>query len=102
MGDLNTYISIVLSLTLARDLNLGTILIFTNIYNIITGTIYGIPMPVQPMKAITAVTLSDPAFNVPEIMASSILTGATLLVLGVTRLMQLVYKLIPSCVVKGI
>ncbi|RDX92973.1 Molybdate transporter 1, partial [Mucuna pruriens] len=102
MGDLGTYIPIVLSLTLARDLNLGTTLIFSGMYNIITGAIYGVPMPVQPMKSIAAVALSDPAFAVPEIMASGILTGATLLLLGVTGLMQLVYKLIPLSVVRGI
>nr|KYP57197.1 hypothetical protein KK1_003455 [Cajanus cajan] len=102
MGDLGTYIPIVLSLTLAKNLNLGTTLIFTGMYNIITGAIYGVPMPVQPMKSIAAVALADPSFSVPEIMASGILTGATLLVLGVTGLMQLVYKLIPQCVVRGI
>ncbi|RDX84579.1 Molybdate transporter 1, partial [Mucuna pruriens] len=102
MGDLGTYIPIVLALTLARDLNLGTTLIFTGVYNIITGVIYGVPMPVQPMKSIAAEALSDTDFGVPEIMASGILTGAVLFVLGVTGLMQLVYKLIPLCVVRGI
>ncbi|KAJ1414082.1 Molybdate transporter 1/2 [Sesbania bispinosa] len=102
MGDLGTYIPIVLSLTLARDLNLGTTLIFTGIYNIITGIIYGVPMPVQPMKSIAAEALSDTTFAVPEIMAAGILTGGVLFFLGVTGLMQLVYKLIPLCVVRGI
>ena len=102
MGDLGTYIPIVLALTLARDLNLGTTLIFTGFYNIITGAVYGVPMPVQPMKSIAAEALSDADFGVPEIMASGILTGGVLLVLGVTGLMQLVYKLIPLCVVRGI
>ncbi|OIW15231.1 hypothetical protein TanjilG_17551 [Lupinus angustifolius] len=102
MGDLGTYIPIVLALTLARDLNLGTTLIFTGIYNIITGAIYGVPMPVQPMKSIAAQALSDPSFGVPDIMAAGILTGGVLFLLGVTGLMQLVYKLIPLCVVRGI
>ncbi|KAK7384792.1 hypothetical protein VNO78_30495 [Psophocarpus tetragonolobus] len=102
MGDLGTYIPIVLALTLARDLNLGTTLIFTGVYNIITGAIYGVPMPVQPMKSIAAQALSDSGFGVPEIMAAGILTGGVLFVLGVTGLMQLVYMLIPLCVVRGI
>ncbi|XP_020203261.1 molybdate transporter 1 [Cajanus cajan] len=104
MGDLGTYIPIVLSLALSKDLNLGTTLIFTGIYNIITGAIYGVPMPVQPMKSIAAEALSDAGghFGVPEIMAAGILTGGVLFFLGVTRLMELVYKLIPLCVVRGI
>ncbi|XP_022951699.1 molybdate transporter 1 [Cucurbita moschata] len=102
MGDLGTYIPIVLSLTLSKDLNLGTTLIFTGIYNIITGLIYGVPMPVQPMKSIAAAALADPEFDVAEIMAAGILTGGILFFLGAIGLMQLVYKFIPLPVVRGI
>lgn len=102
MGDLGTYIPIVLALTLAKDLNLGTTLIFTGVYNIVTGAIYGVPMPVQPMKSIAAVAITDPDFGIPEAMAAGILTGAILFLLGVTGLMQLVYRFIPLSVVRGI
>ncbi|KAL6982461.1 TATA-binding protein-associated factor mot1 [Sarracenia purpurea var. burkii] len=102
MGDLGTFIPIVLALTLAKDLNLGTTLIFTGVYNILTGAFYGVPMPVQPMKSIAAVAISDPDFGIPEATAAGICTAAILFVLGVTGLMQLVYKLIPLAVVRGI
>uniref|UniRef100_M8BNU8 Molybdate transporter 1 n=1 Tax=Aegilops tauschii TaxID=37682 RepID=M8BNU8_AEGTA len=102
MGDLGTYIPIVLSLALSRHLDLGTTLIFTGIYNAVTGLVYGVPMPVQPMKAIAATALSDPSFDIPEIMAAGILTAAFVLLLGVTRLMKLVYWLVPLPVVRGI
>ncbi|XP_031372704.1 molybdate transporter 1 isoform X2 [Punica granatum] len=102
MGDLGTYIPIVLALTLAKDLDLGTTLIFTGLYNAITGLVYGVPMPVQPMKSIAAVAISSPGFGIPEVMASGICTGAILLVLGATGLMRLVYNLVPLCVVRGI
>ncbi|KAK6119461.1 hypothetical protein DH2020_046798 [Rehmannia glutinosa] len=67
MGDLGTYIPIILALTLSKNLNLGTTLIFTGIYNFVTGSIYGVPMPVQPMKSIAAVAISNPNFNIPEL-----------------------------------
>ncbi|XP_004498621.1 molybdate transporter 1-like [Cicer arietinum] len=102
MGDLGTYIPIILSLTLSKNLNLATTLIFTGLYNILTGFIYGVPMPVQPMKSIAAEALSDKDFGVLEIMAAGILTGGAVFLLGVTGLMQLVYKFIPLCVVRGI
>ncbi|XP_074280467.1 molybdate transporter 1-like [Silene latifolia] len=102
MGDLGTFIPIVLALTLARNLDLGTTLIFTGVYNIVTGAIYGVPMPVQPMKSIAAVAIANPDFGIPEIMAAGICTGGILFVLGVTQLMQLVYWLIPLSVVRGI
>ncbi|GLU09401.1 hypothetical protein SLE2022_262650 [Rubroshorea leprosula] len=103
MGDLGTYIPIVLALTLAKDLDLGTTLIFTGIYNIVTGALYGVPMPVQPMKSISAVAISSGSdFGIPEIMAAGICTGGILLILGGTGLMQLVYRLIPLSIVRGI
>ncbi|PIA65172.1 hypothetical protein AQUCO_00100572v1 [Aquilegia coerulea] len=102
MGDLGTFIPIVLALTLAKDLNLGTTLIFTGIYNILTGVMYGVPMPVQPMKSIAAVAIASSDFNLPEIMAAGICTGGILFLLGITGLMKFVYKLIPLSVVRGI
>lgn len=102
MGDLGTYIPIVLALTLAKDLNLGTTLIFTGVYNFVTGAIYGVPMPVQPMKSIAAVAISDPDFGIPEVMAAGICTGVILFLLGVTGLMRLAYQLIPLPIVRGI
>ncbi|CAE6009866.1 unnamed protein product [Arabidopsis arenosa] len=104
MGDLGTYIPIVLALTLAKDLDLGTTLIFTGIYNAITGAVYGVPMPVQPMKSIAAVAISSSAedFGIPEIMAAGICTGGILFVLGISGLMQLVFNIIPLSVVRGI
>jgi hypothetical protein len=102
MGDLGTYIPIVLSLALSRHLDLGTTLIFTGIYNAITGLIYGVPMLVQPMKSIAAAALSDPSFTVPEIMAAGILTSGFVFFLGVTPLMRLVYWSVPLPVVRGI
>lgn len=102
MGDLGTYIPIVLALTLATHLDLGTTLIFTGAYNFITGAIYGVPMPVQPMKSIAAVAISDPDFGIPEAMAAGICTGVILFVLGFTGLMRLAYRLIPLPVVRGI
>ncbi|XP_051137727.1 molybdate transporter 1 [Andrographis paniculata] len=102
MGDLGTYIPIVLAITLAKNLDLGTTLIFTGVYNFVTGAIYGVPMPVQPMKSIAAVAISNPAFEVPEVMAAGICTGGILFVLGATGLMRLAYRLIPIAVVRGI
>ncbi|KAJ4806174.1 Molybdate transporter 1 [Rhynchospora pubera] len=59
-------------------------------------------MPVQPMKSIAAVAISNKSFGVPEIMAAGIITSGVAVVLGVTGLMELAYWLIPLSVVRGI
>ena len=55
------------------------------LYNIGTGLLFDIPMPVQPMKAIAAVAIADDQFNLPEVLAAGIFVGGVTLVLGLTR-----------------
>ncbi|GAA0141875.1 hypothetical protein LIER_02918 [Lithospermum erythrorhizon] len=103
VGDLGTYIPLVLALTLVCHLDLSTTLIFTALYNIVTGLLFGIPMPVQPMKSIAAVAVSEsPPLTTPQIAAAGITTAGTLLFLGVTGLMSFMYKFIPLPVVRGV
>lgn len=103
VGDLGTYIPIVLALTLVCQLDLSTTLIFTALYNIATGLIFGIPMPVQPMKSIAAVAVSEtPHLTVSQIAAAGLCTAGTLFILGATGLMSFFYRYIPLPVVRGI
>ncbi|KAF3781306.1 Molybdate transporter 2 [Nymphaea thermarum] len=104
VGDLGTFIPIVLALTLVNHLDLGTTLIFTGLYNIATGYLFGVPMPVQPMKSIAAVAIAEGPnpLTVAQIAAAGISTAAVLLLLGVTGLMAVFYRLIPLPVVRGI
>eukprot|EP00252_Welwitschia_mirabilis_P011728 TRINITY_DN2610_c0_g1_i1.p1 TRINITY_DN2610_c0_g1~~TRINITY_DN2610_c0_g1_i1.p1 ORF type:complete len:502 (-),score=102.63 TRINITY_DN2610_c0_g1_i1:165-1553(-) len=103
LGDLGTFVPIVIALTLVNGLDLGTTLIFTGLYNAVTGLLFGVPMPVQPMKSIAAVAISEgDHLRIPEIMAAGICTAGTLFVLGITGLMGLFYHIIPLPVVRGI
>lgn len=103
VGDLGTYIPIVLALTLVCNLDLSTTLIFTAVYNIATGLLFGVPMPVQPMKSIAAVAVSEsPPLTVAQIAAAGLSTAAVVLVLGATGLMSFIYRFIPLPVVRGV
>ncbi|KAG0626600.1 hypothetical protein M758_2G136900 [Ceratodon purpureus] len=103
LGDLGTFVPIVIALTLVNGLDLGTTLLFTGAFNIITGAMFGVPMPVQPMKSIAAAALTPgDLMTIPQIMAAGITTGAILVGLGATGLMTLVNFLVPLPVVRGI
>lgn len=103
VGDLGTFIPIVLTLTLVSGLDLSTTLIFTSFYNISTGLLFGLPMPVQPMKSIAAVAVSEsPHLSPSQIAAAGASTAATLLFLGATGLMSTLYRLLPLPVVRGV
>ncbi|KAK7255294.1 hypothetical protein RIF29_28701 [Crotalaria pallida] len=103
VGDLGTYIPIVLALSLVNNLDLTTTLTFTALYNIATGLLFGLPMPVQPMKSIAAVAISEtPPLTIPQISAAGLSVAAVLLVLGSTGLMSFLYKYLPLPVVRGV
>lgn len=104
VGDLGTYIPIVLALTLVTHLDLSTTLIFTALYNIATGLLFGVPMPVQPMKSIAAVAIAESTnhLTLPQIAAAGLSTAAVLLLLGATGLMSVLYRFIPLPVVRGV
>ncbi len=90
-----------LGLVAQIGLDLGTTLIFTGLYNISSGLMFGIPMGVQPMKTIASVALTE-GLTVPEMVAAGMFVSATVLLLGATRLIEVVNKVIPSSIVRGI
>lgn len=104
VGDLGTYIPIVLALTLVSHLDLSATLIFTALYNATTGLLFGVPMPVQPMKSIAAVAIAESSTHLtpPQIAAAGLCTGAVLLFLGATGLMSFLYRFLPLPVVRGV
>ncbi|PNX96257.1 molybdate transporter 1-like protein [Trifolium pratense] len=103
VGDLGTYIPIVLALSLVNNLDLTTTLIFTSLYNILTGFFFGLPMPVQPMKSIAAVAISEsPPLTIAQISAAGLSVAAVLLFLGTTGLMSVLYRYLPLPVVRGV
>uniref|UniRef100_A0A6V7QUY9 Molybdate transporter 2 n=1 Tax=Ananas comosus var. bracteatus TaxID=296719 RepID=A0A6V7QUY9_ANACO len=88
VGDLGTFIPIVLALSLSCGLDLGTALVFTALYNALTGLLFGLPMPVQPMKSIAAVAIaSSPPLPLPAIAAAGLSVAAALFLLGASGLM---------------
>jgi hypothetical protein len=89
LGDLGLYIPLVLALSLSGQVSLGATLIFSGLSNIVTGFTFSVPMCVQPMKSIAAIALSD-KLSTPQIMASGILTGAVVALLGLSNLIRCV------------
>jgi len=101
LGDLGTLLPILIALTLTHSVSLPTTLVFTGLANIVTGFIFGLPLPVQPMKAIAAVAISR-NFTIRETAAAGITVSAIILVLSITGLLHWFSKVIPIPVVKGI
>jgi hypothetical protein len=50
LGDLGTFLPLVVALTQAIQLDLGTTLWFTGVYNVITGLMYDVPIQLPPSR----------------------------------------------------
>ena len=101
LGDLGTFIPLVTSAIIVCGLDPGSVLFFAGIYNIITGFIFQQPIPVQPMKAITAVAIAE-ALSPGSIAAAGIGMGVILLLFALTGLINWLERVVPSSVVRGI
>ena len=100
-GDIGTLLPILIALTQTRAISLSSTLVFSGLANILTGLAFGIPLPVQPMKAIAAVALAQ-NFNQAEIASAGIFVAAAIGFLSITGLIHWFTESIPIPVVKGI
>ncbi len=102
-GDLGTFLPIVVAMILINGLSPSAVLLAFGIFYIFTGLFYGLPVPVQPLKAVAALAIASPALiTVPVIAASGILFGAVMFVLWAGRLVDLAARLFTPPVVRGI
>ncbi|KAG6542211.1 hypothetical protein Mapa_016444 [Marchantia paleacea] len=102
MGDLGTFIPLLLTLAFVNGVDVGTTLLFTGLYNVVTGIVFGVPMPVQPMKYIFSVAITDgDPLTVPQIMAAGLSTAFVLMFFGMTGLMNVATRLVPTPVIRG-
>ncbi|KAG9244502.1 sulfate transporter-like protein [Calycina marina] len=101
LGDLGTLLPLMIALAINNSISLSTTLVFSGLWNIVTGLLFGIPLPVQPMKAIAAVAISRD-FSIEETTSAGFTTSAFVLLISATGMLQKFTKHIPIPVVKGI
>ena len=100
-GDLGTFIPHVIgAMTVAGLAPVGVLLGFAA-FLIATGLFYGLPLPVQPMKAISAVFLTG-GLRPGEVAGAGIIMGVVLLVLGITGWIDRLARVIPQSVSAGL
>ena len=101
LGDLGTLLPLLIALTQNHSVSLPATLVFAGVANIATGVLFGIPLPVQPMKAIAAVAISR-HFTIEETASAGIVVSACVLLLSVTGLLDWFSRIVPIPIVKGI
>lgn len=100
-GDLGTFIPHVIGAITVAGLAPAGVLCGFGIFLVSTGLFYGLPLPVQPMKAVSAVILTG-GLRPGEVGAAGIMIGVILLVLGVTGWIGRLARAIPQSVSAGL
>ncbi|DAZ93892.1 TPA: hypothetical protein N0F65_004739 [Lagenidium giganteum] len=105
-GDIGLFLPLLTALSIGRvggkpQIASGPALFFAGIFTAGLSTYFNVPIPVQPMKTIAAVAISEKYSNA-QIIAAGIISGVAMFVLAATNLISVVAKLIPIAVVRGI
>ena len=100
-GDLGTFIPHVIGAMTVAGLAPVRVLFGFGIFLISTGLFYGLPMPVQPMKAVSAVILTG-GLHPGEVAAAGLMLGLVLLILGITGWIGRLARIIPQSVSAGL
>lgn len=101
LGDMGTFLPLLLGMVITNGLDFTSALFFAGVMNIATGLVFGVPMAVQPMKAIAAVALAE-RLTVHQILAAGIGTSVVILLFGATGFIDWLYRMIPRPVVRGL
>ncbi len=100
-GDLGTDFPLIAAMILAAGLDAASVLVLFGAMQIFTGVTYGLPMPVQPLKAMAVIVITQRISG--EVLAGGGLAiGVTMLLLSVTGLIDVLARAVPKSVVRGI
>lgn len=103
LGDLGVIIPLSVALITITGVNATVVLTSVGLLYIATGLYYKLPVPVQPLKVVAAVTIASHGKITPEIMAATGITfGLLLLIMSWSGLINWIEKLFTKPVIVGI
>ena len=100
-GDIGTDLPLLIALIATCGLDAASVCIVFGLLQIATGVLYGIPMPVQPLKAMAAIMLAQ-RLSPGTLAGGGLVIGVAMLVLAVTGLLDWLARVVPKEVVRGI
>lgn len=100
-GDIGTDLPLIAGILLATGLDPAGVFIAFGLAQIASGVLYGLPMPVQPLKAMAVVVIAGQATGA-QLQLAGLMIGALMLLLAFSGLLDRLQKLIPVLVVRGI
>lgn len=100
-GDIGTDLPLIVGVILAAQLDSASALILFGAMQILTALRYRMPMPVQPLKAVAALVIAQ-KISGNVLFGGGLAIGILMLFLTVTGLIDLLARVVPKAVVRGI
>jgi SulP family sulfate permease len=101
VADLGIFVPLSAALVLVNGLDVGSILIAAGLLVLSAGVVFGIPFPVQPLKALSALAIAQELS--PEIIrAAGLQVGLVLVLLTVTGLADRLSRLFTRPVIRSL
>lgn len=100
-GDLGTSLPLIVGMIAAARLDATSVLVVFGALQVMTGLVYRMPMPVQPLKAVAALVIAQ-KLGADVVYGGGLAIGILMLVLVVTGLLDWLARLVPRVVVRGI
>jgi hypothetical protein len=101
IGDSVTVLPVVVAVTVLTDLSLSVMLVWFGVFQILWGLYYGVPVSVEPMKAVAALVIAG-ALTAGELLVAGLLLGVVLLVIGTTGSLTRFERYVGAPVVRGV
>ncbi|HWP37179.1 MAG TPA: putative sulfate/molybdate transporter [Gemmatimonadales bacterium] len=100
-GDMGTDVPLLVGVALAAQLDGASLLLMFGLMQILTGLVYRMPMPVQPLKAMAAIVIAQQT-SAAVLLGGGLAIGVAMLFLSASGLLGSLERLIPKSVVRGI
>ncbi|GAA0526397.1 Molybdate transporter of MFS superfamily protein [Halorubrum aquaticum] len=101
IGDSITVIPLVVALALLTDVSLPHVLVAFSVFQVVWGVAYGLPVSVEPMKALAALAIAG-ALTYAELALAGIVLAVVLLAIGLSGTLAAVGRWIGDPVVRGV
>lgn len=101
LGDIGTFVPLAVGMVQIAGLDGGAILVTAGVVNILSGLAFGIPIAVQPMKAIGALAIGG-ALSGPQAVMAGACVGVSMILLGAFRLTDPLARAVPGAVIRAL
>jgi hypothetical protein len=101
LGDSITVLPIVVALTALTPLSLPRVLLWFGVFQVVWGVVYGVPLSVEPMKALAGLAIAG-TLPYESFLVAGLLVGAVLLLAGRAGVLAALSRRVGSPAIRGV